>query len=797
MRERFLISRDLTGHWDKSRPEDKLDTLTSSFFAPIAQNPPSQSFDLLNGYIYLDNSFIERPDTVIGLGTVGSHPTNPIPANFYNVAYISLSSVGGSQGTVIKTEGTPAATPGAVVPPIGGFPAGTFPIAIVSYQDNGASGVGTIFPLTPANIKDVRPFFYGSYGKTTYFSDTVNDLKVRAVAPAAKQVTVEKGYVYFNSGEYAELLSQQLVDFAIPGPFYSPAIPAGFYNKCLLSLTTFGTLIVTWGTPAVTANAVLPPPNPKDASALALITVQDDGSATAGSILPITAIDIKDVRPFLNNFFGQVDVTNLSWCRVLAHNPADYQVKINSGVVYPEGNLTNFAGAVIDFSAAGTYQFPASTPGFFRKALLGVTSANTVYFAISDEAINPNLVVKPPIPNTVIPFAYVTLMDDGAGIPGSINPVNPTDIEDIRPFLGGSGAGNVISLVEKQQLYSDFLLESYFRQGFYEDFTTTDFIGAGTTPGCVDDVVKNICVLQPGDVLISTKNSDAHPIYDSSYYQLQVNVDKAIILIDCDNLSSLLIEGSNNGGATWETFTFNTVHTFASVGTNLQVKITNTAVTPITIFSYGICYNDLPFPGDQPGSVPSRMSYTLEYKKLLRKFLTSIKDNAVVDTNNIAQIAKDLYRNGISQLTDNGNKSLPGIYTIQALLANVKAVVGSNGTHTNLQSAISDPNIAAGSLILVDSETFVVNSQIDVNKSNLTILGCGRGSQLSGVGGITGLNITAPGVKIEGLKINNFSTGIKVAAENCMLMQNYFLSNTTDIDHSGITNVVIEGNIGE
>lgn len=787
MQERFLISRDLTGLWDKSRPEDKLSTLTSSFFAPIAQNPPSQSINLLGGSAYIDTSFVVLADQAVGFGTVGSNPAPPVTPNFYNVIFLSLNSA----GVLVTTVGTEAATPGAVLPPPGGFPLGTLPLAKVTYQDNGTGGVGTILPLTPSSIEDVRPFFYGSYGKPTFFTDVVNDLKVNAFAVPVGKVTVEKGYVYFNSGQFGEILNQQTVDFTVPGPFYSPGMPAGFFNKGLLCVTIFGTLAVTWSDPAATANAVVDPEAPKDSSALALITIQDDGSATAGSILPIQAADVKDRRPFLNNFFGQIDVGNLSYCRVLADFPPDKKVSINEGVVYPKGNLINFPQTTIDFGSVGPYQFPASTPGRFRKALLGIDGVGAVYYAISPEALTPNAVVKPNIPTTIIPLAYVTMMDDGAGLAGSINPIEPDDIEEIRPFLGALGGGSSEVIIQREDLYADFLIQSYFRLAFCEDFTDTFYVGGATT-AAVDAVVNNNCIIQPGQFLYSTN------VFDSTYTEdggqiLDLQGMPAIILINTDTTAGLVIEGTCDGGANWELFTFNTVRDFTNSGVDLQLRFSNTGGGPITVYSYGVCYNDIPFPGDQPGSVPSRMAYVTDIHRMLRKHLTSIKDNAVVDTNRIIQLAKDVYSAGQGALNDTGTAVLP--FALQKLLAPVKAVVGPNGTHADLQSAINF--VSAGAMILVDTASLNLVAQVNVNKADLSIIGCGRGSVLNGTGAFVGLNITSQGVKVKGLKLNNFTTAVKVTAENCMITEDYFSNNTQDVDYGVVSAIVIEGNISE
>lgn len=284
---------------------------------------------------------------------------------------------------------------------------------------------------------------------------------------------------------------------------------------------------------------------------------------------------------------------------------------------------------------------------------------------------------------------------------------------------------------------------------------------------------------------------------------------------------------------------------------------------------------------------------------------TILRDNSVNNSNNLVQLAGDLYKTGAAALSNSGNKFLAANYSIQGLLAPVKAVVGFNGTHTDLQTAIND--VPAGSLILLDTAQINLSAQVNVNKADLTIMGVGRGSIISGGGfagslvvqaltftpgiglGITqtvqitmandvpsgseyvtvtapsditpfgvahivlhfssgvsnaqqvynaivssalasyyvsvsisgsptsimtfsgstntltntasasfvGLNVTTQGVKIRGIKFQNFSTAIKLSQNYCMVVENYFYNNVLDVDFTGVSKFIIESNIEE
>jgi hypothetical protein len=172
---------------------------------------------------------------------------------------------------------------------------------------------------------------------------------------------------------------------------------------------------------------------------------------------------------------------------------------------------------------------------------------------------------------------------------------------------------------------------------------------------------------------------------------------------------------------------------------------------------------------------------------------TILRDSSTTNTLNINQLAGDLYRNGSSNLANAGNKYFSSNYSLQALTSTIHAVVGENGTHSNLQAAIDD--LPAGSRILVDFGTYTLTSPVNVNKENLTIEGVGRGAVFTGSG--VGLNVTAAGVSIEKIKFQGFSTAVYVRSESCMVTRNWFSGNTTDIDYSTVAKIVIEGNIKE
>jgi len=172
-----------------------------------------------------------------------------------------------------------------------------------------------------------------------------------------------------------------------------------------------------------------------------------------------------------------------------------------------------------------------------------------------------------------------------------------------------------------------------------------------------------------------------------------------------------------------------------------------------------------------------------------------VRDNSANNFNNIMQLAGDIYRTGSSQLFNTGVKALEVPLSFEGLLSPIKAVVGPTGTHPDLQAAIDFVN--DGSLIIVDTQELILDQAININKENLTIMGCGRGSVISGDGSFIGFNISSDGIKIKGLKFDSFSTAIKVSSESCMVIENYFTNNTIDVDYSGIVKLILENNLKE
>jgi len=125
-------------------------------------------------------------------------------------------------------------------------------------------------------------------------------------------------------------------------------------------------------------------------------------------------------------------------------------------------------------------------------------------------------------------------------------------------------------------------------------------------------------------------------------------------------------------------------------------------------------------------------------------------------------------------------------------------IVGTTAgcTHSTLAAAIAACPV--GGRILVNNETFTITGALaTVNKDNITIEGKGRGSLFDGDDTGVGITISNPGCVIRNIKLKDFTTAIDVNANYCMIVQNWYESNTLDVDTAGATFYVVDPNISE
>lgn len=120
---------------------------------PSAQDTPNKSIRINRGTFFIGNTEVAfLGNNNIRLGTGGEYEVGAMPAAYYNKILFTIDA----SARLRKYEGSPATTPDAVRPPA--FPGGEMPVCIVTVQDNGTAGAGTINSITSADVKDVRAF---------------------------------------------------------------------------------------------------------------------------------------------------------------------------------------------------------------------------------------------------------------------------------------------------------------------------------------------------------------------------------------------------------------------------------------------------------------------------------------------------------------------------------------------------------------------------------------------------------------------------------------------------------------
>ena len=140
-------------------------------------------------------------------------------------------------------------------------------------------------------------------------SDVLNPTRLTCLAsiqntPNNRGFTILEGNYYINDTE--SLYLPETTILMGPGQLYeTTALSVGWFNKAYFTLDDQGVVKKYESISAVSAGTVSDPVIPDNELPLSLVTYQDDGSGTAGTIINLTQTEIADKRNWLN--LGNID----------------------------------------------------------------------------------------------------------------------------------------------------------------------------------------------------------------------------------------------------------------------------------------------------------------------------------------------------------------------------------------------------------------------------------------------------------------------------------------------------------
>jgi len=129
------------------------DYLTSFLIEP--SDPVDTNVNLTGGYINTGTELVFIPDEIMKFGAGQEYVVSAMTVFYWRKLLVSVNT---STEDMIVTEGSEASTKaGATIPSV---PANCKPCAVVSVQDDGNAGAGTIQTISSSNIEDVRAIIH-------------------------------------------------------------------------------------------------------------------------------------------------------------------------------------------------------------------------------------------------------------------------------------------------------------------------------------------------------------------------------------------------------------------------------------------------------------------------------------------------------------------------------------------------------------------------------------------------------------------------------------------------------------
>lgn len=128
--------------------------------------------------------------------------------------------------------------------------------------------------------------------------DFLTAFQVEASDPVDQHVSVTGGYI--NTGTDLANIADKILKFGTGEEFETTATSSFYWRKLLISVnTSTEAVVVIEGTAAALLTSATIPTIPASCKPCAVVSIQDDGNASAGTIKTIADSDIEDVRILL------------------------------------------------------------------------------------------------------------------------------------------------------------------------------------------------------------------------------------------------------------------------------------------------------------------------------------------------------------------------------------------------------------------------------------------------------------------------------------------------------------------
>jgi len=236
-------------------------------------------------------------------------------------------------------------------------------------------------------------------------------------------IAIYAGVVYFGTTKI-EYAGSGDVNLGTAGAFETTAITADYYNKVLFTINSSGTIEMTEGTANATLGSVTAPTIPAGKFPICMISIQDDGSATAGTILTIEQSEITQLQGF-GRIHGGIDTLITSMTN-LDDNGIPHAAISNFGTLFPThferatrparsaaDTITVYAGTVINvnekiFTVASDTPLELNTNGSWDTGTAlndAARAGNDYYVYACDNSGTLALLVSA---NSTTPTGYTT-----------------------------------------------------------------------------------------------------------------------------------------------------------------------------------------------------------------------------------------------------------------------------------------------------------------------------------------------------------------------------------------------------